>query len=204
VLSVISPLPFHADPFVAHGSLYFVVRGVLMKARGARVRRIASLASLGMPRDTWVQPMGGLLVLQDNRRLIVLNPGGSVFAWTPLPRRNGETESISSSLVADARGNAVAFTATYGQSDDPNAAARARGVETVYLLREGARAAVPVHTQDVRFRVCERGAGVQWNGRWLRYDNSEGNLVMIDTAGTHRAIDLTPDAGHSVGSEGGV
>ncbi len=201
---VISPLPFRTDPFVARGRLFFVLRGALISAHGAHVRRLESLASLGMPVNTWVQPAGGLLELQDYRRLVVLRPDGSVFAWTPLPRHDGEMETISSSVVADPRGLAVAFTATYGESTDPSATARARGAETMYLLREGARGAVPVHTEHVRFRACERGAGVQWRGRGLLYDNSEGNQVLIDSAGTHRAIGLSAGTGHSAGSEGGV
>jgi hypothetical protein len=182
-LTVIAPLPFHADPFVANGSLYFVVRGVLMSARGAHVRRLASLAALGMPRDSWLQPVGRLLELQDNRRLMLLRSGGSLFAWTPLPRRDSETETISSSLVADPGETAVAFTAAAGESTDPNDAARAHGTETVFVLRAGARTAVAVHTEHVRFRVCERGATLQWSRRRLLYDNSEGNRAVIDTAG---------------------
>lgn len=183
LLTVISPLPFHADPFVANGSLYFVVRGVLMSARGPHVRRLASLAALGMPRDSWLQPVGGLLELQDNRRLMLLRADGSLFAWTPLPRRDGETETISSSLVASPGETAVAFTAAAGESTDPNDAARALGTETTYLLRAGARTAVALHTEHVRFRVCERGARLHWSGRRLLYDNSEGNRAVIDTAG---------------------
>jgi hypothetical protein len=204
VLTMISPLPFHADPFVANGSLYFIVRGVLMRARGVEVHRVASLAALGMSTDSWVAPLGGLLEVMDNRHLMVVRPDGSRFASTPLPRRGGETESLSSPLVPGPRANAVAFTAAYGESTDPRAAMRAGGTETVYLLPSGARAAIPVHTERVRFRVCERGAGLDWNGSWLLYDNSEGNLVMIDTAGSPRAIDLTADAAHLTGTRIGV
>ena len=191
LIKVLSPLPFHSSPVVTRGSLYLELRGALMRARGTRVRRLTTLAALGMSADSWLQPIGGLLELQDNRRLMILRPGGSVFASTPLPRRDGELGTLSSSPVPDSHADAVAFTAAYGESTDPNAATRAHGKETVYLLREGAHSAVALHTEDVSFRACERGAALHWHGRWLLYDNSEGNVVLIDAAGAHRAIDLT-------------
>lgn len=89
------------------------------------------------------------------------------------------------------QGSAVAFTAAAGESNDPNAARRAHGTETVFLLRPGARTAVPVHTERVDFKVCERGASLQWHGKWLLYSNSEGNLAVIDTTGVHGAIELS-------------
>ena len=61
----------------------------------------------------------------------------------------------------------------------------------MYLLRAGARAAAPVHTEDVVFKACEGGAEVEWRGRWLLYSDAEGYAVAIDTAGAHRAVDLT-------------
>ena len=191
LIKVLSPLPFHSSPVVTGDSVYLELRGGLIRARGTRVRRLTTLAALGVSADSWLQPIGGLLELQDARRLMILRPGGSVFASTPLPRRDGELGTLSSSPVADAHADAVAFTAAYGESPDPNAAAWAHGEETIYVVREGARSAEALHTEDVSFRVCERGAGVQWHGSWLLYDNSEGNVVLIDAAGAHRAIDLT-------------
>ena len=48
------------------------------------------------------------------------------------------------------------------------------------------------HTElRVDFKVCERGASLQWHGDWLLYSNSEGNLAVIDTTGVHRAIELS-------------
>jgi hypothetical protein len=61
----------------------------------------------------------------------------------------------------------------------------------VFVLRPGARTAVPVHTERVNFRICERGASLQWHGKWLLYSNSESNLAVIDTTGVHRAIELS-------------
>jgi hypothetical protein len=200
LLKMLSPLPFHSDPVVADGSVYLVLGGELMRATGTQVRRLASLTTLGISRDSWLQPIGELLSFQDNRRLLILRADGSVFASTPLPRRDGTIGSLSASPVADPHRTAVAFTAAYGETSDPNAAARGRGEETVYLLRAGARRAVALHTEDVSFRVCERGASVQWHEGWLLYANSEGNLVLVDATHRPRAIDLTAVAAHLAGS----
>ena len=121
---------------------------------------------------------------------MLLRPDGSTFAWTPLPRDDGQTESISSSLVVAPHASAVAFTAAAGETNHPDAAHRTHGTETVSLLRAGADSAVPVHTERVAFKVCEREASLQWHGKWLLYNNSEGNLAAIDTTGAHSAIEL--------------
>ena len=120
LLTTIARRPFGSDYFVADGSLYFIVHGILMAARGARTQRLASLAGLGMA-DAWMQPVGGsrLVELQDNRRLEVLRPDGSVFASTPLPRAGRRSESISSALVAAPDASAVAFTGASGETTDP-------------------------------------------------------------------------------------
>jgi len=191
LLKTIARRPFGSDYVVANGSLYFITHGVLMSARGAHIQRLASLSDLGLSAGLWLQSLGRLLELQDNSRLVVLRPDGSVFASTPLPRSHGKSESISSSLVPASQETAVAFVAAAGESNDPDAPRRAHGTETVFLLRPGARTAVPVHTERVDFMVCERGASVQWHGKWLLYNNSEGNLAVIDTTGVHRAIELT-------------
>jgi hypothetical protein len=191
LLKVIARRPLGSDYQVASGRLYFISRGVLMSARGARTRRLASLAGLGLSADSWLQPLGRLVELMDNNRLVVLRPDGSEFAWTPLPRSQGESESISSSLVVAPHASAVAFSAAAGESNDPNAAEPGHGTETVYLLRPGARMATSVHTERVDFKVCERGASLQWHGKWLLYSNSEGNLVAIDTTGAHRTVEVT-------------
>jgi hypothetical protein len=178
LLEVLSPLPFRTDPVVADGSVYLILDGELMRARGAPAKKVVSLAAVGMSADSWLQAVGTLLELQDNRRLTVLRPDGSVFASTALPRRHGEPGTMSSSLVLDPHRHAVAFTVAYGESTDP----RAHGRETLYLLRVGARTAAAVHTENVRFRVCERGAVVHWRGSWLLYENSEGNRALVHTA----------------------
>jgi hypothetical protein len=202
LLKVVSRLPFHSAPVVAHGSVYLVLGDTLMRADGSRVQRLASLATLGMSQDSWLQPVGGPLELQDNRRMLILRANGSVFASTPLPQRDGEAGSLSASPVPGPDSDAAAFTVAYGQSVDRNAAAWVHGEETVYLLRSGARTAAPLHTEDVNFRVCERGAGLQWHGNWLLYTNSEGNVVLIDATGAHPAIDLTAAVAGLTGTRG--
>jgi hypothetical protein len=191
LLRTIARQPLGSDYVVINGSLYFITHGMLESASRAGTRRLASPASLGSSAGPWLQPLGRLVELQDNSRLVVVRPDGSVFAWTRLPLSQGETEGISSSLVVDPQGNAVAFTAAAAESNDPGAARLAHGTEMVYLLRAGAHTAIPLHTERVDFKVCERGASLQWQGKWLLYSNSEGNLVLIDTTGAHRAIDLT-------------
>ncbi|MGI8712625.1 MAG: hypothetical protein ACR2NR_05450 [Solirubrobacteraceae bacterium] len=189
LLRTIARQPLGSDYFVAGGGLYFIVHGVLMGAHGPRTQQLASLTSLGMP-NPWLQPVGRLLELQDNNRIVLLRPDGSEFASTPLPRHDGQPESISSSLVVAPDASAVAFTGASGETNDPNAVQRAHGTETIYLLRAGANTATPVHTEQVAFKVCEREASLQWHRSWLLYSNSEGNLTAIDTTDAHHAIKL--------------
>ncbi len=190
LLKTIARRPLGGDYLTAGGRLYFIAHGVLMSALGSRAQRLASLAGLGMSAP-WLQSIGRLLELQDNSRIVVLRPDGSVFASTTLPRADGKTESISSSLVVAPDASAVAFTAAAGESNDPNATRRAHGTETIYLLRPGSHAATPIHTEHVAFRVCERGASLQWHARWLLYSNSEGHLAAIATTNAHHAIELS-------------
>lgn len=137
LLKTIARQPLGSDYVVANGNLYFITHGTVMRARGARIQRLASLAGLGLSAGPWLQSLGRLLELQDNNRVVLLRSNGSEFAWTRLPRSRGVTESISSSLVVAAPGDAVAFTAAAGESNDPRAIRRAHGTETVFLLRPG-------------------------------------------------------------------
>jgi hypothetical protein len=203
LLRTIARRPLGSDYFVANGNLYFITHGRLMSARGRHIRQLASLARLGVSADPWLQSLGRLIELEDNNRLVVLRPDGSELASTPLPRSQGETESLSSSLVASPQDSAVAFTAAAGESNDPNAVRRAHGTETVFLLRAGARRAVPVHTERVNFKVCEGGAILQWHGRWLLYSNTTGNLAAIDSTRGHPAIELSSLAHSLLGPHAG-
>ena len=191
LLKTIARRPLGSDYLVVNGSLYFITDGVLVRARGARIQRLASLAGIGMSAGPGLQSLGRLLELRDDNRLVVLRPDGSVFARTPLPRSQGQSESISSALVAAPDGKAVAFAAAVGEANDPNAPGRSHGTETMFLLRAGAHTAVPVHTERVEFKVCERGASLQWHGKWFLYSNSEGNVAAIDTTSVHHAVELS-------------
>jgi hypothetical protein len=191
LVATLARRPLGSDYFVANGTLYFIVRGVLTSALGPQVRPLASLRSLHMSRNSMLQPTGPLLELEDNSRIVVLHPDGSLFASTAVPRSDRQPETISSGLNVSPNGNAVAFAAAAGESGDPSSARRAIGTETIYLLGAGSRKSVPVHTERVAFNPCERGAALAWHGKWVLYSNSEGNLVAIDTARSRRAIDLS-------------
>lgn len=90
LVKVIARRPLGSDYYVAHGSLSFISGGVLMSAHGARVKRLASLNRLGLSADSELQPLAQLVELQDNHRLVVVRPDGSVFAWTSLPLSQGQ------------------------------------------------------------------------------------------------------------------
>lgn len=196
------PQEYELDPQT--GSLYFIAHGVLIGAHGARTWRLGSLAGFGMSANTWMVPLGGLVELQGDRRLVVARPDGSLFASTLLPRDGSQGEGPSGELQIAPGGDAVAFTVAFGRAADPHATRRAHGTEIVYLLRAGAHAATPVYVEHLAFTACERGAGVQWHGSWLLYSNTEGDLAAIDTAGSHRTIDLSSLARRLLGTRHGV
>jgi hypothetical protein len=170
------------------GSLYFVAHGALVRADGTAHHAITSFRRLGLAagRVLQLQPLGRLVVLEDSRRLVVLRTDGSLFASMRLPRGPTRVDGISSRLAASPTAQVVAFAATRG-----NTAYGSTGSETVYLLRPGSHAALPVHAERVEFAVCERGADLAWHGRWLLYSASEGNTAIIDTARSEHAIELT-------------
>ena len=181
------------------GSLYFIAHGSLVRADGLTQHRIASLAQLGLApgRTLQLQPLGRLVALEDTHRLVVVRADGVLFASTRLPRGRTRHDDISTELSAASTAQAVAFTATRG-----NTAYGSHGNETVYLLTPGAHAARPIHSERVSFAICERGADVAWHGRWLLYSNSEGNTALIDTTRPQHAIELTRIVHHLPGISG--
>lgn len=189
LMKVIARRPLGSDYSVTNGTLYFITRGVLMSAHGTRVMQLGSLTRLGLSANTWLEPLGRLVELQDDHRLVVVRANGSVFASTRLPITHDEAENISSSLVVAPQLRAVAFTVAYDRTGKP-AAKRPRGTETVYLLRAGTSAPIPVHRGHVQLAVCERGASLEWHGNWLLYTNTEGSLAAIDATAPHRTIEL--------------
>ncbi len=181
LIKTIARQPLGSDYFVSDGSLYFIADGVLERANGRRIHRLAALASLGVSRDSYLQSVGRLLELEDNQRLVVLDRDGALFASIAL--REGHSGGLSSSLVPAPHAGVVAFasTSSHGSSF----------AETVYLLHRGAHRAVPLHTEWVHGGGCQGGTNVQWHGDWLLYSDSRGELAAIDTAGTQRTIELS-------------
>jgi hypothetical protein len=196
------PRDYELDP--PTGNLYFIAHGVLTGAHGARTWRLGSLRDFGMSANTWMVPLGGLVELQGERRLVLVRPDGSLFASTALPRDQGQPDGPSSQLQIAPSADAVAFSVAFGRSEDPSTSRRARGTEIVYLLRAGANAATPVHIEHVTFAVCERAASLQWHGSWLLYSNTEGNLAAINTAGARRTLELSSLVRGLSGTEHGI
>jgi hypothetical protein len=164
-------------------SLYYVGGGWLLRAHGSRVQRVADLARYGITvpdRSLRLQLLGRLVALVDAHRLVVLRPDGAVFASTRLAIRNGHSDSISGEPTASPRNRVVAFAVMHPDHRIETQVFE-RGVESVYLLRPGSRAAVAVHTKQMWFNVCGHGANLSWRGSWLLYSAGEGSTALIDT-----------------------
>jgi hypothetical protein len=169
---------------VIDGVLYFMTGQDMMAARGAPVERLVSLRALGLiPRKTWFQSVGSLLELLGGHRLVLLRGDGSIFATTALPRVHQHTEGLTGFLSPSPGLDAVAFAA---DSDTGRS-----GTETVFLLRAGAHAAVPIHTERVTFTPCVQWAALAWHGSWLLYTDTEGVLDVIDTRPGYRTLELS-------------
>ena len=123
--------------------------------------------------------------MHNTRRLVVVRPSGAVFAAIALPDPQTRVDGISSMLAVSPNTDAVAFTATRG-----NTAAASTGSETVYLLHGGARKAAPIHRERLTFAVCERAAQVAWHGNWLLYSASEGNTALVDARHPQHVVEL--------------
>jgi len=171
---------------VANGSLFFLTDGVVWSAHGARVTRLASLKGLSLSTNSWLQPLGRFLELEDNNHLVLLRDDGSVFAATRLPPGRETDVNLVGSPAVSPRVGAVGFATVTDQS-----ANRAVGTETVYVLRSGAREATPVHSERGSFGGCARWVTLQWHGTRLLYSSNQGNLAVIDTGPAHRAVELT-------------
>lgn len=164
--------------------LLFLERGRLLRAQGAHVRPLANLSRLRIPaRHLQIVPLGRLVGLENERRLVVLRPDGSLFASTALPFATGRVEFISGVPTAAPDGAAVAFAAIRG--DSTNEEVMERGVETVYVLRPGGRAAAVVDRQRTWFNVCGHTADLAWYGTWLLYAADGGGAAAIDIDGDH-------------------
>jgi hypothetical protein len=149
-----------------------------------RVRALASLPKLGVTGVPAVEPLGKLVAVHDRRRLVVLDYDGHVLASTAVPRHRGFADAVSSSLVANEDGTAVAYTAThYGSGSHEN----------VYVLRAGekkARALFSESLDGLDAGGCGRGAWVAWQGPWLLYANTQQRAAVVDSSAKIPAIEL--------------
>jgi hypothetical protein len=184
LLKVIARRPL-SDYCVAGGRLYFILRGVLMSANGTRVERLVSLRHLGLASDSWMEPLGRFVELQDNHRLVVVRDAGSVFASTRIPPGHDPDVGLVGSPAVAPRAGLLAFATVTDQSAVPSV-----GAETVYVLRSGTEAAIPVHTETGSFGGCARWVTLQWHGKWLLYSSNQGHLALIDSTGADRTIEL--------------
>ncbi len=102
-------------------------------------------------------------------------------------------QNIDSPIAVAPDGRTIAFSTSYTlRPAQPDPARGALDLETVYLLRSGAARATAVHRARVQFAPCLGGTGLQWHRSWLLFSAGEGDLTLIDMAGTHPAVDLTP------------
>jgi hypothetical protein len=60
----------------------------------------------------------------------------------------------------------------------------------VYVLQAGGRRAISVYQRRVHLSGCARWVTLQWEGRWLLYNDVVGHLAVIDTVGARRVIEL--------------
>jgi hypothetical protein len=192
------PLADHVSTLATapDGTLFFLERDRLLSTNGSRPALLARVSELGLTGPPALEAPGPLVALLDRHRLVVLRADGSPFASTQLPRRKKRTDGVSSAVTTDAEADAVAFTATNG-----NTALGSTGTETTYLLRAGDTAATAIHNERIDFAVCERIAELDWHQRWLLYSASEGNVAAVDTNGVSPTVNLSAFARALPGTE---
>jgi hypothetical protein len=179
--------PHAANPLVdRHGTILFRVADRLLVFDGHRVRSLASLRSLGLTGQPLIEPLGRLVAVRNERLLVVLDLDGRRLASTRLPQRRRRADTVSSPVVANSTGTAVAFAATRG-----NTANGSRGRETVYLLRAGEHQARPLYSERLQFKGCERAANLAWHDHWLLYSTSEEHAALIDSSLQARPVELS-------------
>jgi hypothetical protein len=129
-----------------------------------------------------VEPLGRLVAVHDRKRLIVVGYDGRLVASTPLPRSRHRVDGVTSAVVADADGAAVAFTVTSGNLLR----------ETVYLLAAGSHRARVLHSEKfVGGGGCSAGAWLAWRGRWLLYANAGQQAAVVDSSRHAPATELS-------------
>jgi hypothetical protein len=190
---------------VARSTSYPVVderRGLAVFRVGTRLltfdgslRAVADLRKFGVPQPHQgeTQLLGDLIAVRNQRRLVVLRADGSVFASNRLPPRRERSDGVSSEVVANDAGTAVAFTVTGHRT------AKSLSHETVYVLAAGARRAQPVYSTRTQFGGCGRWVDLAWHGRWLLYSAVGRVAAVIDTE-RGRTIPLTRTLAHLPGT----
>lgn len=180
------------------GLLLFRTGDDLLLFDGDAVRELASLRSLGLNRrTTLVELLGRHVAAHDGNRLVVLDYEGHVVSSTALPGRIESADRVSSPIVANAAGTAVAYTATLG-----NTAYGSQGRETVYVLSAGEQRARPVFSEDLEFKLCERMASLAWRGSWLLYSNSEQRAAVVDSSAEAAPVELSGVIARLPGAQG--
>ncbi|MBV9366539.1 MAG: hypothetical protein JO046_02250 [Solirubrobacterales bacterium] len=167
-------------------SLYFIAGGSVMWAHGGVNEPLASLRRLQLPvrkPDVELDPLGRLVELLTNQRLILLNLDGSLFAETKLPAPAGE---LAGTVAVAPDGRAVAYTSLSNSGSSGST-----GTETVYVLRAGGHIATAVRREHAPDSGCVIQADIQWHGRWLLYSATGGYLSVVDSTARRPATELT-------------
>jgi hypothetical protein len=172
------------DPQVDHESRMVVFRsnGELYAFDGEQIRDLISLRNHGVTGTPTVEPLGRWVAAHDRRRLVVVGYDGRLFASTALPRSRHPADGVSSPVVVNAAGTAVAFSVT----------SRNRLRETVYLLAAGKSRASQLFGEKLGDGGgCGQGAWLEWRGQWLLYANGAQQAAVLDSSGQAPAIRLT-------------
>ena len=178
---VVVPHAYDPEWDRASGTVVFRTGRRLRAFDGVRVRELANRYELGVRGVPVVELLGGSVSIHDMRRIAVVDYEGRLLASAQLPKRHSRLDGVSSSVVSNRRGTLFAFTA----------ANRARGVETVYVLRAGTTRALPRFDAPTGFSGCGYTASLAWHGRWLLYSNGEPGAAVADSAGRAHAGGLT-------------
>ena len=181
--------------------------GTLLYLRGRTVRRtdgsrswpVVRMAELGVPGLEWVDRLeDGRILLTGRRSLAVLTPNGRMIEHATLARipkggsgyvnvvgsygRTGLVPSVNPST-----GGLILLQAVWLDAN----AGGGKGWEGVYELPRGVSKARLLFGKRLTLAVCAHGSGALWHGRWLLYWTSEGRVIVIDSSGRHRPIDLS-------------
>jgi len=160
---------------------------------GRRVRELADRYALGVRGVPVVETLGRFVAVHDTRRLVIVDYEGRLVARAPLPKRQDRADGVSSSVVSNGAGTAVAFTATH----------RAQEVDTVYVLVAGTSRALARFSIKTDFSGCGYTASLAWHGPWLLYSNADPAAAVVDGSGRASAVGLNEVISRLPGAERG-